>query len=384
MPAGRSVPRSLTTRTPRSGGWVVSDNERSEARGTGRPSSYGLTTLGGLCRSLAGAASDLSPNAGRSRSQTAARPTTVGEGTANRSERLAHFGVVSHPAYTSAATSPSSSNVMTLPGDNPIRSSDDDRLGRREPARAFARQLLSLDASEGLVVGVLGPWGFGKTSFINLAREELRTRADILDFNPWMFSGAEQLVQSFFVEVAAQLKVRPGLADVGEDLQNYGEALSGLGWLPLVGPWIERGRGATKLLGQLLKRRQEGATSRRDLLREKLADLSRPIVVVLDDIDRLTTTEIRDVFRLVRLTASFPNLIYVVAFDRARVETALGDEGVPGRDYLEKILQLAIDLPSVSDAALIQQTAEVIDEAVLLRASRSIWTQRCGRTCSWR
>lgn len=209
---------------------------------------------------------------------------------------------------------------------------------------------------------VLG--GSGKTSFINLAREELGTRADILDFNPWMFSGAEQLVQSFFVEIAAQLKVRPGLADVGEDLQNYGEALSGLGWLPLVGPWIERGRGATKLLGQLLKRRREGATNRRDVLREKLSEVKRPIVVVLDDIDRLSTPEIRDVFRLVRLTASFPNLIYIVAFDRARVETALGDEGVPGRDYLEKILQLAIDLPSVPEDSLIEQTVHAIDDAV--------------------
>lgn len=137
---------------------------------------------------------------------------------------------------------------MTLPGDNPIRSSDDDLLGRVESARAFAKQLLNLDASEGLVVGVLGPWGSGKTSFINLARDELEARADILDFNPWMFSGAEQLVQSFFVEIAAQLKVRPGLAELGEDLQNYGEALSGLGWLPLVGPWIERAVAAPQSL----------------------------------------------------------------------------------------------------------------------------------------
>jgi predicted KAP-like P-loop ATPase len=253
---------------------------------------------------------------------------------------------------------------MTLPADNPIRSSEDDLLGRADPARSFARQLLSLDASEGLVIGVLGSWGSGKTSFVNLARDELASRADLLDFNPWMFSGAEQLVQSFFVEIAAQLKVRPGLAELGDDLQDYGEALSGLGWLPLVGPWIERGRGATKLVGQLLKRRREGASSRRDMLTAKLLGISRPIVVVLDDIDRLTSSEIRDVFRLVRLTASFPNLIYIVAFDRARVEAALGDEGIPGRDYLEKILQLAVDLPAVSDGAMLEQTIRALDEAV--------------------
>ena len=47
-----------------------------------------------------------------------------------------------------------------------------------------------------------------------------------------------------------------------------------------------------------------------------MAGLDKPIVVILDDIDRLETSEIRDVFKLVRLTASFPNILYLMAFDR--------------------------------------------------------------------
>ncbi len=70
-----------------------------------------------------------------------------------------------------------------------------------------------MDVSQGAVVGVLGPWGSGKTSLVNLTRDEFEAAGvTILDFNPWMFSGAEQLVASFFVELAAQLKIRPGLA----------------------------------------------------------------------------------------------------------------------------------------------------------------------------
>ena len=57
---------------------------------------------------------------------------------------------------------------MTVVGDNPIRRREDDLLGREKPARSFASQVLELDASEGLVVGVLGAWGSGKTSFVNL------------------------------------------------------------------------------------------------------------------------------------------------------------------------------------------------------------------------
>ena len=254
---------------------------------------------------------------------------------------------------------------MTLIGDNPIRRSEDDTLGRAVVARSFAQQVLALDAREGVVVGVLGAWGSGKTSFINLARNELdQSGVPILDFNPWMFSGAEQLVESFFNELAAQLRVRPRFAEIAKDIEDYGEAFSGLTWLPVLGPWIERGRGASKILSKILKRRKEGVGGRRVRLESTLADLDYPIVVVLDDIDRLSSSEIKDVFKLVRLTASFPNIIYIVAFDRSRVEDALSDQGVPGRDYLEKILQLAIDLPAVPSQVLHRQILLAIDSAL--------------------
>ena len=254
---------------------------------------------------------------------------------------------------------------MTIVGDNPIQSVGDDVLGRAEAAGYFSQQVLALDCSKGLVVGVLGPWGSGKTSFVNLARQELESSdVPILDFNPWMFSGAEQLLESFFIELSSQLKMRPGLAEVGKNLEAYGEAFAGLGWLPMVGPWIERGRAAASVVGKMLKNRKEGAGGRREKLEQILSELEKPIAVVLDDIDRLNTSEIRDIFKLVRLTACFPNIIYIVAFDRDRVEQALNEQSVPGRDYLEKIIQVAVDLPTVPESVLRHQVADSINTAV--------------------
>jgi len=255
--------------------------------------------------------------------------------------------------------------AASITADNPVRTPEDDALGRATAAAQFAEHVLSLDLSEGAVVGVLGPWGSGKTSFINLARQRLMTGSvAVLDFNPWMFSGAEQLVESFFVELSAQLRLRPDLADVGRDLEEYGEAFAGLGWLPLVGPWVERGRTASKVLSEMLKRRKEGIGGRRARVERALEALDEPLVVIVDDIDRLTTSEIRDVFKLVRLTANFPNVIYVLAFDRVRVEQALAEQGIPGRDYLEKIIQLGVDLPTVPAEVLNRQIFRAIDEAL--------------------
>lgn len=249
--------------------------------------------------------------------------------------------------------------------DNPIRKPEDDVLGRAKVAQTFAEQVLSLDVTEGIVVGVLGPWGSGKTSFINLARTHMESaNVPVLDFNPWMFSGTEQLVESFFVEISAQLKLRPGLAEVSKSLEVYGEMFAGLSWLPLVGPWIERGRSATKILAGMLQQKREGIGSRRTKVEKALTLLDKPLVIVLDDIDRLTTAEIRDIFKLVRLTASFPNVIYIVAFDRTRVEEALAEQNIPGRDYLEKILQLGVDLPTVPPEVLDMQVYRAVDDAL--------------------
>lgn len=255
--------------------------------------------------------------------------------------------------------------MSQVAGDSPISDPTADTLGRRASATSFADQVFALDASEGLVVGVLGPWGSGKTSFVNLARTRLNERgAAIVDFNPWMFSGTDQLVDAFFVEVGAQVKLKPGLAHLGDDIQELGEAFSGLGWLPLVGATIERAISISRAIAKAMQKRRQGVAHRRQKLKEKLTALDSPIIVVLDDIDRLTTDEIRAVFRLVRLTASFPNVIYVVAFDRARIEAALSDHGTTGRAYLEKILQLTVELPVVPFAVLTRQVTDALDHVL--------------------
>ena len=254
---------------------------------------------------------------------------------------------------------------MSVVGDNPIQKPEDDVLGRTKVARSFAEQVLSLDASQGVVAGVLGPWGSGKTSFVNLARAYWKeVGIPGLDFNPWMFSGTDHLVQLFFAELSVQLKLSRDLVDVGEGLEAYGELFSGMGWLPLAGPWIERSRSAVKILAKVVQRRKEGIGGRRRKVEKALNALDKPILVVLDDIDRLTPPEIRDVFKLVRLTASFPNVIYVVAFDRTRVEQALEEQSIPGRDYLEKILQFSVDLPVVPPHVLDREIFGAIEEAL--------------------
>jgi hypothetical protein len=93
----------------------------------------------------------------------------------------------------------------------------DDRLGYADFARSVARSIADLASTEGIVLAVNGPWGSGKTTAVNMivdALGELSNTSEAsrkvvpIHFNPWWFSGQEDLTKAFFAEVSANLSKR--------------------------------------------------------------------------------------------------------------------------------------------------------------------------------
>ncbi len=87
----------------------------------------------------------------------------------------------------------------------------------------------------------------------------------------------------------------------------------------------------------------------RQEINQWLEELSCKILIVIDDIDRLNSIEIRQIFQLVKALGDFPNTIYLLAFDKHVVIESLKkvQEG-PGIDYLEKIVQIPFEVPIIS------------------------------------
>lgn len=247
--------------------------------------------------------------------------------------------------------------------DAPIGDAAEDLLGRAQFASALANDIGRAPTESGFVIGLTGPWGSGKTSVLRLIERELGNDATaVVSFNPWLFSGTEQLVEHFFAELAGQLEAIGGdqLGKVTKALRGYGRVVSPLRYLPYVGEIARASSDAAiDLSGALGGIKAASAQVQAVKLKKRLIGLERPIVVMVDDLDRLRENEIVDVVRLVRLVGDFPNLVYLLAFDLGEVESALGETRESGRAYLDKIIHISHALPPVrpEDLTLVLQAA---------------------------
>jgi hypothetical protein len=249
--------------------------------------------------------------------------------------------------------------------ERPIESKTDDALGRD----GFVRRLVSAVINErtkrstGVVIGITGPWGSGKSSILNLVQERIRAEhenAVVVRFDPWLMSGRNDLISAFLAELRSAIKTTPQAAALLKTatatISKYGQHLA-----PAVNMFLP-GYAAVALGGMAALRArffsEEGIAALRGKLLKELSDISIPIVVLIDEIDRVEDQEIRDIAQLVRAVADFPSVSYILAYDPDRVAQALGSDAPEGqqqergRVYLEKIVQLQLPLPVLLDDEL--------------------------------
>jgi len=234
--------------------------------------------------------------------------------------------------------------------DLPIEKTKDDVLNRGIFAENLAKAMLNHTAPEGFVIGMYGKWGSGKTSVINMVLEQFESMATkeiqkpvILKFNPWLCPDPKQLISQFFKQLSSIFeKEKPMFKDICGYMNNYAVAFALAG---IITPWI-----FLPIIGNFVA--QKAAKKNSDLQNIKntiissLLEKKVKLIVTIDDIDRLSSTEIASVFQLVKSLADFPYTLYLLAFDREIVIKALGEvQKGYGAEYLEKIIQIPFELP---------------------------------------
>lgn len=254
--------------------------------------------------------------------------------------------------------------------DDPIDDERYDRLGRSTFAVNSACLIDDThSASSSVVYGLEGPWGSGKSSVIAMIENRLASsnasRWRVVQFTPWATSGTESLLQEFFSALSSALPEGEGARSARRRLLNYADvARPLLAAVPVAGAGLAE---ASRTLEDRLRKPWNVAFQE---VAESLVSLGSPILVVVDDIDRLQPSELLDLLKVVRLLGRFPGVDFLLAYDeRTIVETLLDPRrgsvtAARARAFMEKIVQYPLTMPPLLTAKITKMLDEGLTEIV--------------------
>lgn len=236
--------------------------------------------------------------------------------------------------------------------DRPISKSSEDLLGRYAFSKRMATAIANLATGDSTVVGLYGAWGSGKTSVINMVEEELEQSNSgilVIRFNPWNRIESSNLITEFFQVLKENVNTKiekvaydgTKRKELSKAIETYSESFKGskrvfFRWLS-----SKIDKNANRQFGSIEKRKR--------LISNLLKRFDTKILIIVDDIDRLPDVQIRSIFQLVTTIADFPNVNYLLSYERKIVEDALSlIQSCNGSEYLEKVVQVPIKIPKIN------------------------------------
>ncbi|MBN2595498.1 MAG: AAA family ATPase [Marinifilaceae bacterium] len=201
-------------------------------------------------------------------------------------------------------------------------------------------------------IGIIGPYGNGKSSFVNHLREEFKDklksqRFEVIEFLPAYSHKPEQISTDLFTLLAFKLKKYHG--NLNQSMLAYAAKL------------IELGLNGKKDIQGLLKpadwfAENKSASQAYEDLKEIFTQIDIKTIVIIDDVDRLGKDEIFEVLRIIRNTANFPNTIFLVAYDKDYVAKTIGEDLM----YLDKYFQYEMFVPPHRSVELFSAFSEMV------------------------
>lgn len=296
----------------------------------------------------------------------------------------------------------------------PIQSLAEDKLERENFVKNLAHGLLNWGSqNETFIVALTGKWGEGKTSVINLVKQELESKDKLIfEFNPASFAETNKIQDTFFEELAKLFKVKTsgnykktakkiklyknligGTIKTKNEIQTFSNILLGLGTLCAmypsfsnslnyikinllveIAPYFAIGLISIPILGVLANpvlsyfnflSETKSTSDIKNEIQNILQKEEKKLIIIIDDIDRLTKSEVRNLLLMIKINADFCNTNYLLSFDRAILENLLSkDPEVSSSNFLSKIVQHSIELPKSNKININNYAEKIIKLAI--------------------
>ncbi|MDH5442353.1 MAG: P-loop NTPase fold protein, partial [Candidatus Nomurabacteria bacterium] len=213
-----------------------------------------------------------------------------------------------------------------------------DLLGVARIAENFANQIINGGSSDSIVFGIDAPWGVGKSSFLSFCIEtwenDFSDDVIIYHFNPLRFEDRNNLLEKFIDGLVTVFKEKIFAPEIPYLVSKYARFLK---WRARFSIW-----------GMEINL-TPGMSSPDDIIDDLefvLKRIKQKIIIVVDDLDRLHLSAVKEILFTVKKSFSLPNISYVLCYDTENLINSGGkhDDAEKVREFLEKFVNVKINL----------------------------------------
>ena len=171
--------------------------------------------------------------------------------------------------------------------EKPIISKENDLLGRAKVASYLAKEIEHYKNRDSLTIGIVGKWGSGKTSFINMVLEnfEGNDKYIVIKFNPWNISSRKQLISDFFLQLSNNIKKENEsnkiIVTIGKSLGTLSKFFKPLGLIPplsLLGTIGDITEKTSRFINEYLEAEKEDLETLKDNINQELENLDKKLL----------------------------------------------------------------------------------------------------------
>ena len=237
-----------------------------------------------------------------------------------------------------------------------------DEFGYNKYADTLKEVILTINNTP-FTIGILGPWGSGKTTMMKLIHKKLKGECKKIWFNPWKYDNKEVVwnafIQSIFYEMKKDLKEQDKHRNKNL-IENITECGKKLAWyaFKIGANKLTSGICTNEFLDELkssFKRNEEAynfINTFEDTFSKLVENYSdgKKVVIFIDDLDRCIPENAITILESIKLFMDNSNVIFVLGLEKEIVEKGIHfrykkEIDFSGKDYLEKIIQLPFVIP---------------------------------------
>lgn len=235
---------------------------------------------------------------------------------------------------------------------------DYDLLNRKSIINQLYNTIINCEPATNFTIGLNGKWGSGKTTIIkNVLRimndNDLLDNYVIVNFNPWKYDDEKVILKAFLNEILnnIQFSIDESTKEtLIQDVINvvFDSKIASLGNL---------------LSKEFKKLNTEPEIS--SVVNNYLLNNDKKMLIIIDNLDRIDSEKAFFLIKCIDSIIKFKKTINILLYDEDIIDEILDQKFNNGKKYMNKLVQLKIDVPEV-DIYMLNNIKEKIANNLLV------------------